>query len=228
MNLSELAKTEVKDLIGIGQGLVSRASQSGSQLGSDANTEAATWIARTGQLLQRLYGVESFHRRMFDKVVEKNDFTNMHSAYYSHLNQVIGLLRSVEHELENELIFDFRRLLQADIFADFLEMAKYLLDEHYKDAAAVLIGGVLEDSLRELADANGIVTTNPKGKPLTIEPLNAELTKAGAYDKLIQKQVTSWANLRNDAAHGHYDKYDQSRVQMMLLFVQKFTSDYLR
>lgn len=86
---------------------------------------------------------------------------------------------------------------------------------------------MLEDTLRKLAEANGIATRNPKGKCLTVEPLNIECAKAGIYDKLVQKQVTSWGDLRNRAAHGEYDKYDADQVKMMLLFVRKFATDYL-
>jgi len=54
------------------------------------------------------------------------------------------------------------------------------------------------------------------------------LAKAGAYGALVQKQITSWANLRNDAAHGHFAKYDVDQVRQMLLFTQKFCADYLK
>jgi hypothetical protein len=70
-----------------------------------------------------------------------------------------------------------------------------------------------------------IVKTNRTYK--TIEPLNVELAQIGIYDTLIQKQITSWADLRNKAAHGHFSEYDNKQVEMMLLFVQKFCSDYL-
>jgi len=107
-------------------------------------------------------------------------------------------------------------------------MAEYLLAEGYKDAAAVIIGSVLEDSLRKLADENSIPTTASSGRPRTIDPLNVALAKASAYGPLIQKQITTWADLRNSAAHGHYDKYDEHQVKQMLLFVQKFCADYLQ
>ena len=106
-------------------------------------------------------------------------------------------------------------------------MAEHLLTEGYKDASAVLLGGVLEDSLRKLAVSKGVSIFSSVGKPLTIDPLNAALAKAGAYNALVQKQVTTWANLRNDAAHGQFTKYDAEQVRQMLLFVQKFCSDYL-
>jgi len=107
-------------------------------------------------------------------------------------------------------------------------MGEHLLKEGYKDAAAVIVGSVLEDTLRKLCDSNGITTTNSKGNPLTIDPLNSELAKAVVYNKLVQKQITSWADLRNNAAHGHFDKYDDKQVKMMLLFVQSFCTDYLK
>ncbi len=87
--------------------------------------------------------------------------------------------------------------------------------------------GVLEDSLRKLADPKGVAVISPTGKPLTIDPLNVALAKAGVYNALAQKQITTWANLRNDAAHGQFTKYDAEQVRQMLIFVQKFCSDYL-
>jgi hypothetical protein len=63
---------------------------------------------------------------------------------------------------------------------------------------------------------------------MTIDPLNIAVAKAGVYGPLVQKQITSWANLRNDAAHGQFSKYDADHVQQMLLFVQKFCADYMR
>ena len=70
------------------------------------------------------------------------------------------------------MLVNFRSLVQAEVFADFLDMAEHLLGETYKDAAAVLLGAVLEDSLRKIAGAKGVDILNSKGKPLTIDPLN--------------------------------------------------------
>jgi hypothetical protein len=152
----------------------------------------------------------------------------MHSNRFEHVSELVGILKGIQHDIKSGMLSDFRRLLQAEIFADFLEMAEYLLNEGYKDAAAVLLGAVLEDSLRKLAVGRGVSTTTADGKPLTIDPLNIALVKDSAYGPLVQKQVTTWANLRNDAAHGHFSKYDAEQVKQMLLFVQKFCLDYLQ
>ena len=81
--------------------------------------------------------------------------------------------------------------------------------------------------MRKLAIKNGLTIEKTDGSLKSMEPINQELCKAGLYDKLIQKQITSWADLCNNAAHGHFEKYDEEQVRMMLLFVQKFCSDYL-
>ena len=125
------------------------------------------------------------------------------------------------------MLTDFRQLIQAELFSDFLEMAEYLLNEGYKDASAVLLGAVLEDALRKLSNAREISTSNPNGKPVAMDTMNIQFSKDGAYNALVKKQVTSWSNLRNDAAHGRYEEYDSGQVKQMMLFVQKFCADFL-
>lgn len=106
-------------------------------------------------------------------------------------------------------------------------MAEHLLDNGYQHPAAVLLGAALEDALRSLSQSRHLSTNGANGKPLAMDALNATLAKAGTYGPLVQKQITSWANLRNDAAHGHFSKYDADQVRQMLLFVQKFCSYHL-
>ena len=226
--MHDLIAQEIRDLVAVGERLAMDASVSEGSLGHDRVQELTTISARGGQLISRLYGPQSHYFSMFQSVVKKPDFNFMHSNNYENVANIVGILKGVQHEVENGLLTSLRSLIQAEIFSDFLEMAEYLLGEGYKDASAVLLGAVLEDSLRKIADSNGIDTFNAKGKPLSIEPLNASLRKNEVYGPLIQKQITSWANLRNDAAHGHHDRYDHDQTKQMLLFVQKFCSDFLR
>jgi hypothetical protein len=73
-------------------------------------------------------------------------------------------------------------LIHADIFADFLEMADYLLEQGYKDPAAVITGSVLEEHLRKLCDKNGIDTTQ-NNRPKKADTLNSELASANVIFK---------------------------------------------
>ncbi len=86
-------------------------------------------------------------------------------------------LRIAKKEIEDGLFFSVSELAKAEVFSDFLESCKYFLEEGYKDAAAIMIGGVLEDKLKTLCMKEGIVYMAPDGKHLTIEPLNVNLKK---------------------------------------------------
>jgi len=227
-SLGPTLKEEIDDLVSIGDRLSRIASTTDSALGQEHVTEASTWVGRIGQIIRQLYPISSQHGTNYDAALGTDQFFYIHSNHCRHVFIMTGVIKAVQHEFARGLLNDVRRLLQADIFADFLQMAEYLLQEGYKDPAAVVIGSVLEDALRKLAQAHGIATSSSSGKILTLEPLNQELGRAGIYDRLVQKQVTSWGELRNRAAHGQYDSYDEQQVQMMLLFVQKFCGDHLR
>ena len=218
---------EIESLIATGEKLVADASIAKRALGHDRVQELMSITARGGQLITRLYGSDSHYFQMFKTIAQAPHFDIMHGGH-RYVADVVGIFKAVEHDIKSGMLTDFRSLIQADIFADFLDMAEHLHGEGYKDASAVLLGAVLEDSLRKVADGNGVDILNSKGMPLTLDPLNIALAKKGMYNALVQKQITSWANLRNDAAHGHFDKYDSAQVQQMLLFVQKFCADYLR
>ena len=41
-------------------------------------------------------------------------------------------------------------------------------------------------------------------------------------NKLDQKNVTAWLDLRNKAAHGNYGEYNQQQVEFMLHAVTEF------
>ena len=63
-------------------------------------------------------------------------------------------------------------------------------------------------------------------KPKKADVMNSDLTKEGVYPKTQQKQVTAWLGIRNDAAHGHYDKYTNDQVNLMLIGLTDFFVRY--
>ena len=226
--LDKLITQEIGEIIATGEKLAADASVSNCALGPERIQELLSITARGGQLIDRLYGSESHYFQLLKAATQIQGFSYIHSNHHHHVSDLVGIFKAVEHDIKSGMLVNFRSLIQAEVFADFLDMAEHLHRESYKDAAAVLLGAVLEDSLRKIAGAKGVDILNSKGKPLTIDPLNVELAKKGVYNALVQKQITSWANLRNDAAHGHFDKYDSAQVQQMLLFVQDFCANHLK
>ncbi|WBL23837.1 HEPN domain-containing protein [Zunongwangia sp. HRR-M8] len=106
-------------------------------------------------------------------------------------------------------------------------MAEHLLEENYKDPAAVMIGSVLEEHLKQLCQKESIETfiiKNDKKIPKKADRLNSELASNNCYNKLDQKSITSWLDLRNKAAHGHYSEYSIEQVNLMYQGVLNFIS----
>jgi len=53
--------------------------------------------------------------------------------------------------------------------------------------------------------------------------MNSETAgKASVYNKLDQKNVTAWLDLRNKAAHGKYDEYTKEHVELLMQGVLNF------
>jgi hypothetical protein len=147
------------------------------------------------------------------------------SKLYMAHPRLLGILRSLKDSYMQGYLENVQELIHADLFSDFLEMAQYLLNEGYKDPAAVMISGVLEEHLRKLCMKNNIPIIDSKGQPRKASALNDDLAKC-VYDKLEQKGITFWLDLRNKSAHGHYTEYDQSQVENMLQGVQSFLVRY--
>jgi hypothetical protein len=142
------------------------------------------------------------------------------------IRELVGILRAIRDAYEHGYMQTLQELVHAELFADFLEMADELLTNGYKDPAAVIGGSVLEEHLRKLADKHRVDVDKPDGSPRKADTLNADLCKAGAYNKLEQKNVTAWLDLRNKAAHGHYSEYDRAHVESLVRDVRSFMGRY--
>ena len=147
------------------------------------------------------------------------------------IDGVAGVLRALRQDYDAGRMQSFRELVHSDLFSDFLSMAEYLLtDENLKDPAAVLAGSVLEEHLRKLCDQHTIPTTmadsSGKQSPKKLDTMNADLARQTVYGKNEQKQVTAWAGIRNDAAHGHFGNYQHQQVALMLQGIRDFINRY--
>jgi hypothetical protein len=169
--------------------------------------------------VERIYGKEhSYYTSLLSSI---------DSTRPSNVEAGLEIINSIEQEISGDWLFSLKGLLAAELFADFLEMAEYLLKEGYKDPSAVIIGSVLEEHLRQLCDANKIdVDYENKGDliPKKADRLNSDLAKEGVYTKLDQKAVTMWLDLRNRAAHGKYTEYSIEQVENMYSGVAEFMS----
>ncbi|HEY2321237.1 MAG TPA: hypothetical protein VGJ82_00105 [Thermoanaerobaculia bacterium] len=104
---------------------------------------------------------------------------------------------------------------------DFLEMASDLLarNEFHPAAAASIAGAALEEFLRGWATTEGLNIADRRG----IEGYSQVLREAQLLSRQEAKDVTSWAGLRNAAAHGEWAIVsDRRRVELMIESIKLF------
>jgi hypothetical protein len=133
----------------------------------------------------------------------------------------LGFLTALASDYKGGFLTDLRLEIWSEVECDFLSQADRLLKEQFKDPAAMIIGAVLEDSLKQLCKKYSV----PEGS--SIESMNAPLKQAGAYTLTVQKQVTGWADIRNNADHARFNQYELPQVKLMYQGVTDFIAKYL-
>jgi hypothetical protein len=221
MNIEEKLLLRINDLIKLADSVSNSARTHGSSIQmTSVDTELFSQFRNASlSFIVNLFGNEHPYYKDFNAKCAR--------TYPSETKIGKGILAAIKSEIEQGWVNSLKNLISAEIFTDFIEMAEHLLTENYKDAAAVMIGSVLEEQLRQLCLKNGIpITVDKNGKqlPKKADLLNAELTKADVYNKLDQKNVTALLDLRNKAAHGNYSEYTQEQVELMLQSVMNFIS----
>ncbi len=174
------------------------------------------WSVKARNLLSKACGPESEHYLAF----VENEQTQSYDTYLEILLRIRAVFLAAKEDFEGGYLRSTRMLVQAEVFDSELEQARALFDTGYKSAAAVIAGVVLETTLRELCDRHAI----SHGK---LDKMNADLAKVGIYNKLIQKQITALADIRNSAAHGKPDEFSAADVDSMIRDVERFVAEQL-
>jgi hypothetical protein len=178
--------------------------------------EAHKWGMSCQNLLERVFGRDSLFQTEFAR-----RFREFPKSRY--VTEAHGIVLSARDEYQQGFLFETRTLIEAEVFEDFLEQAEFLLRAGYIGASAVIVGCVLEDGLRKRHNRVGLP---PPEKP-KLDLMNADLAKEGVYNKLVQKQITALADLRNKAAHGQWDQFSDADVTNMLSQVRSILVNHL-
>lgn len=184
-----------------------------------ANGDYVRFRTEIMNLVQKVCGPASSHYATIKRLAESKETAN-NSYYYA---DCLGVLEAAHRDFNDGLLSEIRLLVRADLLDDFLSQAEELLAQGFHIAAASLAGAVLEDSLRKLCDKHSV----PYGAKTKIDSLNADLAKANVYDKLIQKEITAKADLRNNADHGQFAKVRSEDANDMVRWIRRFVTDRL-
>jgi len=218
MKVNERIRSRLDELIKMGERVLATSRDPGPNVIGDNRVDtqlAYQWATSVQGLLVRVFGETSEHYKNFTAQVGSN-------LTFSPTYQAQGILKAAKDDYDHGQLFELRRLVEAELFDDFLEQAQHLFDSGYYQPAAVIAGGVLEDGLRKLCVRNKIaLPATPK-----LDAMNTELAKAGVFSMLTQKRITAMADLRNKAAHGQWDQFTSDDVIEMIQAVRRLMEEH--
>ncbi|MDH6060852.1 DUF4145 domain-containing protein [Chrysosporum bergii ANA360D] len=171
---------------------------------------------------------------LIEELRQSDEGNKVDWIYRAKLNRAIGYLKAIKSDFEQGFLGDLAIEIESEIAADYMGQAEQLLAEGTSGKydhvpAAVLSGAVLEKALKTLCDKQTppIATINAKGSPLTLNPLIDDLKKAGVFNELTAKQLRAWADIRNQAAHGEFEQFTRSDVELMIKGIGSFLANYM-
>ena len=185
------------------------------------------WRTQVVTLLDRVLPPRSPLRTNLIKYLE-------YPNYSEEANEVLATLLACKDDFDAGLLDDLEMRVAASISVDYMEQAEDLMSEsracdNAHIPAAVLAGAVLEKSLRTLCQKQNppIADTTSGGKKKTLNPLIDDLKAANVFNEIYAKQLRTWADIRNAAAHGRHDEFTKEQVSAMILGINQFLAEYL-
>jgi hypothetical protein len=152
-----------------------------------------------------------------------------------HLEYGISLLKAIKEDFKNGMLESLAVQWEAANLAEYMTQAEQLLGEGILNKfdhipAAVLAGAVLEKALRGLCQKCNppIPSVNDMNEPLRLNSLIDALKKTDTFNELTAKQLRAWADIRNNAAHGDFDKFKRSDVDLMLKGINSFLANHVK
>lgn len=191
-------------------------SHTGSSYEHIESDRVLNWSVKVKALFERL-GLEAASQLKAFIAAEK--YQTMESEA-NRLKRLAAIFLATKEDFEGGYLVSYRRLVQAEVFSNELEQAEELFGNGYATAAAVIAGVVLETALRDLCTAAGI-------EHGSMNRMNDDLSKAGAYNANQKKQIISLAAIRNSAAHGKPEEFSKDQVRGMIDDVQRFLTAQL-
>jgi hypothetical protein len=221
MNLKDKLEDHFQKLIDEGETVLKKSGYfNGKFKGSNPpGLEYNKWYSSAKNLIEKACGKDGIHYNQIEDIYTQN------KGYSYAMPGCLGVFESAYEDFKSDLLEDTKAMITAEVFTDFIEQAEYLLSEGYKLPAAVLMRGVLEDSLRILCNKEAKISLPDKPK---LDWMNTELVKEGIYNKIVQKQVTAWAGIGNSAAHMRIKEFSDTDVKNMISGIINFNATFLK
>ena len=162
--------------------------------GTISQFDVTNIASRSANLFQSVLGPVSVYAENLKTALKQK-------ATYSQFYAVAGVLQAFHLDLANGHLVNIRQEVEAVVVTEILTLARKLSNTRGGHPAAVVFvacAGV-EEFLRSWCELKGLAIPE---KQRSITKYAVELRMQGHIALPVERRVASWADYRNDAAHG--------------------------
>lgn len=217
--LKEKLLIDIKNLINVGTNL--KRNNNSNKLNFFEVSGFASWRLQVVALISTLQAVDILGHEL--QAMQKLQNTE-HARNYG-----IGILNGVAELIKNDYLLDVYTKVNNHITDNLLSFAESMMPDNTKDnshiAPTILACAILERHLKNICTSKNppISIINEKNdKQVTLDPLINILVKEDIITSTDAKELRFLAGIRNDAAHGDFEKVSIDHAKQVLGSVQKF------
>ena len=171
----------------------------------------AQWATSVLNLFEGVFGSDSVHFKNL-----RNVYDTFKSAP-SQFETAKGIFRAAKSDFLGGYVFSIEATLSAEIFGDFISLAKQALSEGHKDVAAVLACAALEDTLKKFATLQSLQVDDQVMQSV-VSALKAKGLVGGAQKSLLD----TMPKIRDFAMHANWTKISPEDVSSVIGFTEQF------
>jgi len=145
-----------------------------------------------------------------------------HKSSASQFLAIAGVLQALHLDLSKGHLINIRHEVEAVVVSEILTQARNLLHTKGVHPAAVVIVvcAAVEEFMRNWCEEKGI---NIPEKQRSISKFAQELRANSHIPLPVERRITSWADYRNNAAHGaNWEKITQETANRLVREVEDF------
>lgn len=171
--------------------------------------------SRGANLIHSVAGTKSVYAENLRNALKRE----IHSQQFL---AIAGVLQAFHLDLSQGYLINIRHEVEAIIVSEILSQAKTLSEsKSIHPAAAVIVAcAAAEEFLRSWCEEKSIKIPN---KQRSISRFAQELRAQNLIDLPIERRIQSWADYRNDAAHGSkWDKMTKKLADRLIHEIEEF------
>lgn len=186
---------------------------------TDSNTsQAQKWISSASFLIKQVCPTENHYVDELSLVLGDANYRNGSNVPVHTIQKVFGIFEAVYDEYKRGSLKDYKYVIFASAFDDFLDHAEKFHADGKKIEASVLASIVLEDIIKKIASKNEVQAGG-------IEETIDSLVKAGVFTDVRAKRIKGLCGVRQKALHADWDAFDLRDVGLQIEGIKKLIEE---